>query len=269
MACGRYHELLSARLDGLLTAEEERRLEEHLALCPDCRAVGSRLAAIRTAFDDLEEVPAPEGFAQGVMDRIRRETAPRAIPLFRRPQVRALAGLAACLVLAVGLYSAGGHGGQERWEMAARSFDQGASTEVLDGVTGEDGPRVDASLIDPTPADAPQIAAYAASGAARTDGAGGTMEKAAPVEERYFAGVGVSGAEAALVLDRLPDGAAELIPPETAAQPYPGGGTVYLGLSADVLDQVGRLAAEQGAVLQDLSAGNGAEEPLALIVLEG
>ena len=36
MSCDKYLELLSARLDGALTGEEERELEEHLAICPGC-----------------------------------------------------------------------------------------------------------------------------------------------------------------------------------------------------------------------------------------
>ena len=104
MDCDKYMELLSARLDGALTEEEEQELEEHLAACPDCRAVGAQLSALQGAFPELEEDAPPEGFTQGVMDRIRALETPKVIPLWKRPQVRTLAGLAACLVLAVGVY---------------------------------------------------------------------------------------------------------------------------------------------------------------------
>ena len=43
VACDRYFELLSARLDGALTQSEERELEEHMANCPECRTVGAQL----------------------------------------------------------------------------------------------------------------------------------------------------------------------------------------------------------------------------------
>ncbi|MCF2661710.1 anti-sigma factor family protein [Pseudoflavonifractor phocaeensis] len=107
--CERYTPLLSARLDGELTPEEERELEAHLAVCPACRALGSRLAAIHSAFPELEKVAAPEGFARGVMDRVRASESakPKVIPLFRRPQFKALAGMAACLALCLGVYQAG------------------------------------------------------------------------------------------------------------------------------------------------------------------
>ena len=94
MDCDRYSELLSARLDGALTEAEEQELEEHLAAC---RAAGAQLAALQAGFAEVEDIPAPEGFTQGVMDRIRAEEPKKVIPLFKRPQVRALAGLAASI----------------------------------------------------------------------------------------------------------------------------------------------------------------------------
>ena len=66
--CARYVELLSARLDGELTPAEERELEEHLEVCPACRALEGQLSVLHGSFAALEETPAPAGFAQGVMD---------------------------------------------------------------------------------------------------------------------------------------------------------------------------------------------------------
>ena len=43
MDCDRYMQLLSARLDGALTEEEERELEGHLSRCPAVRAGGQML----------------------------------------------------------------------------------------------------------------------------------------------------------------------------------------------------------------------------------
>lgn len=80
-----------------LSDEEERELEEHLDQCPTCRAIEERLAALHDSFQGLEDIPAPEGFTQGVMDRVRAEQSrPKVVPLFKRPQFKALAGLAAC-----------------------------------------------------------------------------------------------------------------------------------------------------------------------------
>ena len=153
MECDKYWELLSARLDGFLSAEEEGELDAHLAVCPDCRAAGAQLAALQGAFSELEEVEAPEGFAQGVMDRIRAEEKPKVVPLFKRPQVRALAGLAACLVLVVGLYSAARFRHQDL--PLPRSYGKDAVEEMDEASACE-------ALTAPELEDVPQIAAYAA-----------------------------------------------------------------------------------------------------------
>ncbi len=121
--CERYTALLSVRLDEELTEREERELEAHLAVCPACRAWESQLAAIHSAFPQVEEVPAPEGFAQGVMDRVRasEDAKPKVVPLFRGSRFKALAGLAACFVLCLGVYQAGllGQTRQETVQMTA------------------------------------------------------------------------------------------------------------------------------------------------------
>ena len=92
--CETYLEWISAHLDGQLSDEEERELEEHLDQCPTCRAIEERLAALHDSFQGLEDIPAPEGFTQGVMDRVRAEQSrPKVVPLFKRPQFKALAGL--------------------------------------------------------------------------------------------------------------------------------------------------------------------------------
>ena len=69
--CERFEELLSQRLDQPLPPQEERELEDHLARCPRCRALAADLEQLCGQFTCLEELPAPEGFAQGVMARIR------------------------------------------------------------------------------------------------------------------------------------------------------------------------------------------------------
>lgn len=126
--CERFEELLSQRLDQPLPPQEERELEDHLAHCPSCRALAADLEQICGQFACLEELPALEGFAQGVMDRIRAmepEPAPvetpevpeekagpteeKVVPLRRQmPRwARTAAALAACCVLGFGVYQAG------------------------------------------------------------------------------------------------------------------------------------------------------------------
>ena len=126
--CERFEELLSQRLDQPLPPQEERELEDHLARCPRCRVLAADLEQLCGQFACLEELPAPEGFAQGVMDRIRAlepEPAPaetpevpeekagptedNVIPLRRQTPrwARTAAALAACCVLGFGVYQAG------------------------------------------------------------------------------------------------------------------------------------------------------------------
>lgn len=104
MTCEEITLLLSARLDGELTEKENTALEEHLAHCPECRAVAEDLEALHLSFEDLKPVSAPEHFARGVMEKIEKTTL---VPLYRRPIFKAVVGAAACLVLCVGLFRGG------------------------------------------------------------------------------------------------------------------------------------------------------------------
>ena len=242
MACDKYFELISARLDGALTEAEERELEVHLAACPECRAAAAQLAALQAGFDGLEDVAAPEGFAQSVMDRIRtEESRPKVIPLFKRPQFRALAGLAACLVLVVGLYSAA----------QPHTLERTVRITVQDAQAG--------SL------DVPEITAYCDSGIP----AGGTEElpygvlKTAPEVDGY------DGTDAApmvstaiLMLDRMPEGAWELIPSGTAIPPE------GISVTKELFEKIEQLAREEEITASRTSVAAEAAEEFVIVVLE-
>ena len=107
MNCEQMTVLISAWLDGETTAQEEKQLLEHLEQCAQCRALLEQLQTLRASFTELEELQVPEGFADRVMERIEGEQKGKIVPLFRRPYVRALTGLAACAVLCIGLFSSG------------------------------------------------------------------------------------------------------------------------------------------------------------------
>jgi len=62
-----YLALISARLDGVLSPEEARRLEEHLAVCPDCQQAEKELRAIHEALCALPRLEPPDGFQERVM----------------------------------------------------------------------------------------------------------------------------------------------------------------------------------------------------------
>ena len=63
MNCEQMTLLMSAWLDGELSELEEKQMKEHLERCPDCRVLMEQLQSLHTSFSDLEEIPAPEGFA--------------------------------------------------------------------------------------------------------------------------------------------------------------------------------------------------------------
>lgn len=105
LSCEEALEQMSQALDSPLTGEEQGELEAHLACCPACRADWAALRELHQAMGELEETPVPEGFADRVMERVREDARPaKVVPLWRRPQWKAAAGLAACAVICVGLY---------------------------------------------------------------------------------------------------------------------------------------------------------------------
>ena len=81
--CDQALELLSARLDGALTPEEEAGLEEHLAQCPECRALAADLAELHDAMPGLYQAPPPE-LKERVMAQIRAENAPISLDEVRK-----------------------------------------------------------------------------------------------------------------------------------------------------------------------------------------
>lgn len=256
MSCDRYLELLSARLDGALTEDEERELEAHLAACPACRAAGAQLAALQGAFDELEDAEAPEGFARGVMDRVRAaEAEKKVVPLFRRPRFRALAGLAACAVLAVGLYGAvqqkQARDGVEDWNVMIHSFNRDAVTGYADG---SDAPMPAAC---PTDQEAP-------ASEEREYSADREMQKAAAQGDAVLydgaAAVPMSDTRI-LTLERMPKGGWELIPPEAPVSPE------GMYVTRELLEQVEQLAIEQGITASVTSGAEEAKE-FVIIVLE-
>lgn len=251
MSCDKCLELLSVRLDGTLTEEEERELEEHLAACPDCRAAGAQLAALQAAFRELEEEAAPEGFARGVMDRVRTEER-KIVPLFRRPRFRALAGLAACAVLAAGLYGAGNsqRKSAEGYALIVRGFSRDAVTELADA---SDAPMYGTCTADQE-APASEEREYSAER---------EVQKAAPQGDA----VSYDGAAAApvpdtaiLTLDRMPEGGWERIPTPVSPE------GVYV--TAELFKEIELLAIEQGITASITSGAEGAEE-FVIIVLNG
>jgi anti-sigma factor RsiW len=66
------HAHLSEYIDEELSAEERRRLEEHVSMCPQCRRV---LATLRRTVEGLMGLrdDSRAGIADGVIERLRSE----------------------------------------------------------------------------------------------------------------------------------------------------------------------------------------------------
>ncbi len=98
MNCDKYLDLISARLDGELTALEEAALTAHLRECPACRAIAKDMEGLHSALSHLGEVDVPVDLSPTVMNKIKSEKS-----VARRRVVRRISGLAACLLLCVGV----------------------------------------------------------------------------------------------------------------------------------------------------------------------
>ena len=102
MRCEAARELLSEKLDGALTPEQERALAQHLEVCPDCRRI---FAAYQQLDADLAGMAAepPAQLKTGVMAQIagipQMQTVRKKRPLWG---VGTLAAAAAVLALLIG-----------------------------------------------------------------------------------------------------------------------------------------------------------------------
>lgn len=98
MTCEEALVLLSGRLDGANTPEEDAQLEAHLQQCDRCRAVLEAYAAADAGLLTLEEEP-PAELHDRIMDAVRTE----GIPVRRKRRRPAIFGLAAAAALALAL----------------------------------------------------------------------------------------------------------------------------------------------------------------------
>ena len=285
--CQRMEERISLRLDGMLDPEEEQELEAHLAHCPACRALARELEAIRAAFPEVEEYRAPEGFARGVMDRVAAlEEKPKVVPLLRRPQVRALMGMAACAVLCVGLYQSGlwNRSADGAGIQAQSAASAGTSLQAID----EDLPRSGMKNMEDTTAEGDQesldSAPYAQvpkdglsdegtetqvpNNSLAGEGADALEPEPSQFQASDASALTVAGQAVAAVLtvDRLPQGWEDVLgsAPEWTADEA---GRTCCIITADQLTQLEALAQEAG-ISASLAGRTSGDEPCALVVLE-
>jgi anti-sigma factor RsiW len=70
MSCKKYKILLSAYIDGEITAKEEKALKKHLKVCPDCAKELERLGQVRNIFRVVERKEPSEFFESRVLGQI-------------------------------------------------------------------------------------------------------------------------------------------------------------------------------------------------------
>lgn len=107
--CKVYRTMLFDYVSDLLSDEEKADLLSHLDICPDCKEELLKIQAIIGATQTLPEVEVPIGLRESVTERISdmaNKSKPRNIYALRRIASFALP-LAACAVLAIGIYSNG------------------------------------------------------------------------------------------------------------------------------------------------------------------
>jgi anti-sigma factor RsiW len=72
MSCDTMEVLLSAYIDGEVTAEERQTVEQHVAHCESCRVMLQDFSTAQTLVRTLPTFDAPQGFRQRVTERIER-----------------------------------------------------------------------------------------------------------------------------------------------------------------------------------------------------
>lgn len=236
MGCERYYELLSARLDGELTPNEAHELEDHVAQCPGCAALAEQLEGLHEGFSALEEIPAPDGFTHRVMEQIGKEEK-KVLPLIRRPQIRALVGVAACLAICFGVYRVGQNSGAPQVATTTlEQFDQAAlSSQVQEGERPLAPDKYSRGTQGETLKDSIQTAS---SPQGEHDLIQAQVQPDAKSQKNAQTVI--------LTLDRMPQGGEELLPPSTACNLFvEEGAEHYVQLTAQQLDQLEELACTQ------------------------
>lgn len=73
MKCGEAKQLRSADLDGELSEEQKKQLQEHLEHCIDCRLEAEQLAEISNLLSRIPQVPLPSGFSSRLHEALAEE----------------------------------------------------------------------------------------------------------------------------------------------------------------------------------------------------
>ncbi len=77
MDCHNIQKMLSSYIEGIISPEESKLIDEHLSACSKCKEALYDLKKTLEYVQNLEDVEPPEWLTQTVMTRIRSETEPR------------------------------------------------------------------------------------------------------------------------------------------------------------------------------------------------
>ena len=271
ISCERAWELLSQQLDEPLSPQEKQELEEHLAACPSCRKDKEELEQLDQALRNLGEIQAPADFTQRVMAQVQQQTQskPKVIPLWRRPQVRALAGLAACALLCIGIYRSlpqdgnlsGGMVTSGQGEVSSQSSgtadgsqsDSAPQYGVDPAQAPDDGGSDPASVPQPRTADPqPEVESSATQGSqssgqtppdSSVSGFEGQGETSDPQNKAQTSS---ASTQTVLVLYTMPEGVSRLLP-SLDEWSVDNKGNVSCTVSSQVLEQLCRILDEEKA----------------------
>ncbi len=271
ISCERAWELLSQQLDEPLSPQEKQELEEHLAACPSCRKDKEELEQLDQALRNLGEIQAPADFTQRVMAQVQQQTQskPKVIPLWRRPQVRALAGLAACALLCIGIYRSlpqdgnlsGGMVTSGQGEVSSQSSgtadgsrsDSATQYGVDPAQAPDDGGNDPASVPQPRTADPqPEVESSATQGSqssgqtppdSSVSGFEGQGETSDPQNKAQTSS---ASTQTVLVLYTMPEGVSRLLP-SLDEWSVDNKGNVSCTVSSQVLEQLCRILDEEKA----------------------
>jgi len=70
MECSKANELMMKYMDGTITESDADRLRKHITECETCKADFLIYDEIVSAFTELDNTPAPDGFVEAVMTKI-------------------------------------------------------------------------------------------------------------------------------------------------------------------------------------------------------
>lgn len=268
--CERAWELLSQQLDEPLSPQEKQELEEHLAACPSCRKDKEELEQMDQALRNLGEIQAPADFTQRVMAQVQQtQSKPKVIPLWRRPQVRALAGLAACALLCIGIYRSlpqdgnlsGGMVTSGQGEVSSQSSgtadgsqsDSATQYGVDPAQAPDDGGSDPASVPQPRTADPqPEVESSGTQGSQSSgqttpdSSVSGFEGQSGEPDAQNKAQPSTTSTQTVLVLYTMPDGVSDLLPALNEWS-VDNKGNVSCTVSSQVLEQLCRILDEEKA----------------------